>query len=248
MNLWGKLIGGAAGLMLGGPLGALLGAAAGHAVDAYVLPQEPDARPPEERMRSVAFTIAVIALGAKLAKADGAVTHDELAAFKEVFQVDPDEEANLQRVFDLARRSTAGFDSYARQIAAMFDDHPLVLEELLGGLFHIAKADGLVPQAELDYLKQVAAIFGFDDAAFARIRASHLGAMVAAADPWTVLDLPPDTDEATARGRYRHLVRENHPDHLIAEGLPEEAIALANQKMAAINAAWMSVRAERGWR
>jgi DnaJ like chaperone protein len=247
MKIWGKVIGGTAGLMLGGPLGALLGAIAGHAVDHYVLP-DPAPKAPAERMKSVAFTIAVIALGAKLAKADGVVTHDELEAFKEVFEVDTDEEANLRRVFDLARRSTHGFDSYARQIADMFKDEPAILEELLGGLFHIAKADGLVPPAELAYLRAVAEIFGFSASDFARIRASHLGAMVAASDPWTALGLDPATDEATAKARYHTLMKENHPDHLVAAGLPEAAIALANQKVAALNAAWQAVRRERGWR
>lgn len=95
--------------------------------------------PPE---RSVAFTIAVIALGAKMAKADGQVTRDEVAAFREIFAIPPGEEANAARVFNLARQDVAGFDSYARKIKGMFRGDDRILIDLMEGLFHISVADG----------------------------------------------------------------------------------------------------------
>ncbi len=125
MTIWGKILGGAAGFALGGPLGALIGTAAGHAVDSMRRPHGEDAT------KTVAFTIAIIALGAKMAKADGIVTRDEVEAFKRVFRIPREEMKNVGRVFDQARRDTRGFESYARQIAGMFSDNPAVLEELL---------------------------------------------------------------------------------------------------------------------
>ena len=247
MSLWATIIGGAAGFALGGPLGGLLGAAAGHAVDLYRDGDLAEAEP-ADNTRKIAFTIGVIALSAKMAKADGEVTRDEIAAFREIFTVDADDIDNVNRIFDLARRDTAGFESYAKQIARLFEPASPVLEQLLDGLFHIAKADGKVPQAEIDYLHKVASIFGFDDAAFERIRRTQLGLELCQNDPYCVLGVTQAASEAVIKAAYRRLVRENHPDRLMAEGLPAEAIATANAKLALLNTAWETIRSKRGWK
>src|SRR3546814_10077081 len=188
MSVWGKIIGGAAGFALGGPLGALLGAVAGHVYDTHrgTAVEETGGDP----TRQVGFTIAVIALGAKLAKADGVVTPNEIRAFRRVFHVPPGEEKNVARVFNLARRTVDGYEPYARQVAGMFRANPAVLEELLGCLFHIAEADGRVHDDELAYLRTVGAIFGFDHAQFARIRDAAMGPD--ATDPYPLPGVPPD--------------------------------------------------------
>ena len=248
MSIWGKIIGGAAGFALGGPLGALLGALAGHAADKYVGGEVPALEGPdgEDRAgtRQIAFTIAVIALGAKMAKADGQVDRSEIAAFKEVFQVPASETANVARVFDLAKRDARGFEPYAQQISRMFRRGHPVLEELLDGLFHIARADGKVHDSEIAYLAEVARLFGFSEADFARIREGNLG--LDKGDPYTVLGVTRDMSNDEIRTAWRSLARDNHPDRLIAQGLPEEFIALANQKLATINAAYDKVAKERG--
>ena len=182
----------------------------------------------------------MIALGAKMAKADGAVTRDEVAAFGEVFQVPPGEEEHVRLVFDLARKSTAGFESYARQVGRLFADDRAVLEDLLGGLFHIALADGRVCSAEDDYLREVARHFGFDAADYARIRALHVGPEAgcrrrslrrfSACCPG-----PPSAQ--SARPTIVWFVRA-HPDLVIAQGLPPECVALATARIARINAAY----------
>jgi len=241
MGLWATLIGGTAGLALGGPLGALLGAVAGHAID-RLQTSPAKLQPPEQAVRSAAFTIGAIALAAKMAKADGHVTDDEIIAFGEVFTMEPGEAANMRRVFDLARQSTAGYESYARQIAALFEPASPVLEELLGALCHIARADGHVPEQELDYLRHVAELFGFVGAEFERIRWSHLGDLGWGSNPYIILGLTPDMAPETMKAAWRRLVRENHPDRLMAEGLPPQAIKLANEKLAAINAAWDDIK------
>ncbi len=238
MSIWGKVIGGGVGFALGGPLGALLGAFAGHAMD------KARTAAPSTFDRQVAFTLAVIVLAAKMAKADGRVTPDEVEAFKQVFHIPPGEMKNVGRLFDEARDDAEGYEPYAQQIAAMFAHDPAVLEELLSGLFHIAKADGTVDAAELKFLGRVAAIFGFDERAFARIRAAELGPDEA--DPYQILGLTRDASDGEIKKAYHGLTRDYHPDTLIAQGLPQEFIDLANEKMAAINGAHDRIQKSRG--
>ena len=188
--------------------------------------------------KSVAFTIAVVALGAKMAKADGRVKPAEVAAFRQVFQIAPEDEAAAGRVFDLARQDVAGFEAYAARIARMFRRQPRVLEDILEGLFHIALADGDYHADEEAFLGRVAEIFGLAPSRFACIEARMVGGR---RDPWRVLGLSRDAGRAEARARWRRLVRENHPDRMIARGLPPEAVALATARLAAINAAWEEI-------
>jgi DnaJ like chaperone protein len=248
MSIWGKIVGGAAGFALGGPLGALLGAAAGHAVDRMALSAsgEPSSEEAPDNTKKIAFTIGVIVLGAKMAKADGVVTQDEVAAFKRVFRVPAEETDNVARVFNMARKDARGFEPYARQIAGMFRDRRAVLEELLECLFHIARADGTLHPKELDYLRRVAGIFGFSEAEFESLRAAEAGPDKA--DPYRILGVDRQADDETVRAAYRRLSRENHPDALIAQGMPQEFVDVANSRMAAINAAYDRIKQERGLR
>lgn len=198
--------------------------------------------PPEH---SVAFTIAVIALGAKIAKADGQVTRDEVSAFRDVFEISDADCGHVARVYDLARQDVAGFDAYARHVADMFRDHPDTLKDLLEGLFHIAIADGDYHPAENMFLKEVARIFGFTEAEFACIRARALPADMPGAenDPYHVLGVTPDAPIDDIKAAWRHLVRENHPDRLTARGVPAEAIKLAEKRLIAVNNAWSAISA-----
>ena len=144
MSIWGKLGGAAAGFMLGGgPVGALIGALAGHfLIDREVPSLEPGEAP------GIVFTIAMIALAAKMAKADGTVTEDEIETFHRLFRVAPNEQASVDRIFRLAQQDTAGFEAYAAQIAKMLVGNPALLEDILDGLFEIAKADGVFHPGE----------------------------------------------------------------------------------------------------
>lgn len=241
MSVWGKILGGAAGFAIGGPIGAILGAAAGHAVDK--MRDSTREAPEEDATRRVAFTIGVIVLGAKMAKADGVVTRDEIGAFKEVFHIPQEEMQNVGRLFNQARRDAHGFEPYARQIARLFRHNPAVLEELLGGLFHIARADRRITPEELEYLAKVAEIFGFDEDEWARIRASNMGPD--ASDPYEILGVSHKASDEEIKAAHRRLVVENHPDKLVAEGLPQEFVDLANEKLATINAAYDRIRAGR---
>lgn len=240
MSIWGKIGGAAAGFLLGGgPLGALAGAFAGH----MLVDRGRETAAPDPDAPGILFTIAIIALCAKMAKSDGRVTHDEVAAFQRIFRVPPSEEANVRRVFNMAQQDIAGFESYATQIARLFRSNPAMLEDILDGLFQIARADGVLHPGELAFLERVADIFGFSPAVFRRIRASHFPDV---ADPYAVLGVAHDSSNDEVKRTYRLLVRENHPDSLIARGVPEEFVKLATAKMAAINAAYDTIEKERG--
>jgi len=196
--------------------------------------------PPE---KSVAFAIAVIALGAKMAKADGQVTRDEVAAFREVFRIPPEEEAGAARVFNLARQDVAGYQEYARKIARMFSEDSTTLCDLMEGLFHIAMADGFYHPNENRFLEDVARIFGQSEAQFKALRARFVPD--APKDPYTVLGVTPDMPLPEIRKVWRKLVRDTHPDAMMARGVPEEAIRLAEKKMIDINRAWDEINGAR---
>lgn len=243
MSIWGKLAGAAGGFVVGGPIGALIGAFAGHAfVDKPTEAMgDNTVRGPEA---SIAFTMGVIALSAKMAKADGQVTRSEVDAFRRMFHVPPSEAKNVGRIFDLARKDVSGYDAYAKQIARLFRDQPAVLEDLLDGLFHIAMADAIFHPAEEEFLRNVADIFGFAEHEYERIKASHMGPD--AADPYVILGVDHDASEDEIKRTYRMLVKENHPDAMMARGVPEEFIDLANEKLATINVAYDRIAKARG--
>ena len=253
MQIWGKIVGGTAGFAIGGPIGALLGAAAGHAVDHYVLEDRaPNEAIAAERrdsrdhpgLRQIAFTVGVIALGAKMARVDGEVTGSEVEAFRTFFHVPQAEEKNVERFFNLAKRDSAGFETYARQVAALFPDAPEILESVLEGLFDIAKADGKVAAAEAEYLAKVADIFGLSTSRFDRARAAALGEVEC--EPCIVLGIDPLATDEQIREAWIRQVKAHHPDRLMAQGLPEEAIKVANRKLALINDAYAKLRRQRG--
>lgn len=248
MSIWGKVIGGVAGFAMGGPFGALMGAAAGHAVD-RMRETTPDADQQldsnDMESRQVAFTMAVIVLGAKLAKVDGQVTKDEIAAFRRVFSVPANEAGDVGKLFNEAKQDARGFEPYARQIAQIFNQDRVMLEDLMGALFHIANADKEYHPAERDYLAKVAIIFGFGQRDFERLEETYVKGEDTN-DPYEVLGLPKDSTDDEIKAEYRKLIRENHPDTMMAKGLPQEFIDLANEKMATINAAYDRVCKQRG--
>jgi len=197
--------------------------------------------PPE---RSVAFTIAVIALGAKMAKADGLVTRSEVAAFREVFTIPASEMDNAARVFDLARTDVAGFEEYARRIKAMFADDSETLRDLMEGLFHIAMADGRYHPAEDDFLTRVAQIFRLSEREFRALKTRFVPGVEP--DCYEVLGVAPDTPMDEIRAAWRTAVRDSHPDRLMARGLPEEAVKLAEKRLIAVNRAWEKIQGGAG--
>jgi len=261
-TVWGKFIGGALGLAAGGPIGAVVGFLIGHVHDLRLQDGGFDAFPISDfygshytgNTQQATFTMGVIVLGAKMAKADGRVTRAEIEAFKRVFQVAPGQEEKVGKLFDSARESAQGFEPYAFQMAQVFT-RP-VLEEILGGLFVIAAADnaGLSP-AEIKFLKRVGGIFNFDQRDFARIAARagvHISEPNAnksssvSDDSFAILGVIETATNEEIKAAYRTLIREHHPDKLVAQGMGPELIANANEKMKRINVAYDTVCKMRG--
>lgn len=229
MSIWTRISAALAALAKGEPLSDVFDRLKGSA--------EPE--------RSVGFTIAVIALGAKLAKADGQVTKDEVSAFRRVFTLPAKEEKNAARVFNLARQDVAGFDAYAHKISAMFrdKDHPdnrALFIDLIEGLFHIALADDILHENEEAFLAHVAGIFGLDERCFRAIRARLVEGT--ARDPFDVLGVAHDASMDSIKAAWRAAVKENHPDAMIARGVPPEAVVLAERRLIAINSAWEEIQ------
>ena len=219
--------------------------AAGHGIDRMRGPSElPDSPEQLGATKQVAFTVAIVVLSAKMAKADGQVTRDEVDAFKQIFRVPPHEMKGVGRIFDQAKQDAEGFEPYASQIAQMFAHQPAVLEELLGGLFHIANADGVIHPNELAYLETVASIFGFGRERFERIKAVYISPQ--GTSPYELLGVDKEASDEEVKSAYRKLIREHHPDTVIAQGMPQEFVDLANEKMAAINAAYDEIKKIRG--
>ncbi|MEX0956835.1 MAG: DnaJ family molecular chaperone [Rhizobiaceae bacterium] len=198
-----------------------------------------------ELRRQVAFSVAIIALAAKMAKADGVVTQAEVGAFREIFHVPPEEERNVLRLYNLAQQDVAGFEAYADQMARLCgsgERNCMMLEDIVDGLFHIAKADGLIHERELGFLRRVAEIFEIDEVYFDQIMARH--AIGGEGDPFLVLGVPRDSTREVVTSRYRRLVADNHPDRLMGRGFPAEFIRIANDRMATINAAYAAIQAD----
>ena len=192
----------------------------------------------------VGFTAAIVGLGAKMAKADGRVTDDEIMVFSRVFPTAPKDAAAVRRVFNLAQQTVRGYESYARKIGRKYAARPCLLEAVLDGLFMIATADGVVTDDELTYLQTVSEAFGFTDATFRRIKASHMGPD--RDDPYHILGVAHDAEFEEIRRVYRRLMADNHPDRVIQNGAPREFETAAHEKAATITSAYARIRAERG--
>ncbi|HTR16382.1 MAG TPA: TerB family tellurite resistance protein [Acetobacteraceae bacterium] len=276
MGYWGKVIGGMAGFAVGGPFGAVIGAALGHAADQGALPHmntqglfggtafNPARMASMLGHRDQLFAISVVVLSAKLAKCDGVVTRAEIDVFKRQFRIPPESVRDIGRLFDQARDSAESFEPYAQTLGANFADSPGLLEDVLGALFQIARADGPLNALELDFLRRVHRRFGLDPAAWERASSGRPrftagggggsgggggpGAARPSSEPsaYAVLGVPRNASNEQVHAAWKRLMRENHPDSLAARGVPPEFIARANDKVARINAAWDQIKRERG--
>lgn len=197
---------------------------------------------PENPTSHVDFSIALIALAAKLAKADGRVSRSEVAMFRRIMDIPPQEEARVGRIYDLCREATDGFEAYAARVHRLIRGHPdegLIRENLIDGLFHIALADGEYHPNEDRFLRTVADRLGLDPDGFSRIRARHVPD---AWDPRAVLGVGPDADLSEIRSARNRLVKAHHPDRLRAAGLPQEMRRISEERIRQINRAYEALR------
>ena len=258
MGCWGKIIGGMAGFAMGGPFGAVVGAALGHAADNGTASDlrsgfggfafNPARLAALLGRRDQLFAIAVVVLSAKLAKCDGPVSRAEIDAFKRQFRIPPESVRDVGRLFDQARDSSEGYETYAEQLGEAFADNRGVLEDVLAALFLLARADGPVNAREAEFLSRTRRAFGLDQRAWDRARGSAPPRAHVPNEPdaYAVLGVARTASDDEIRATWKRLMRENHPDSLAARGVPAEFIARASEKVARINAAWDRVKRERG--
>lgn len=264
-RITGKVVGGVLGFVFGGgPLGGLVGLIIGHMYDKTpaVAFQARVRRTRYEQpnrhgrfansLEQSTFVVGIIVLGAKMAKADGRVSREEIATFRRVFRIPDSDAVEVGRIFDQARQTASGYEPYAARLAQVFRRNPAILEEVLSGLFLVAVADRTgLSYPKVVFLRRVAVIFGFTEEDFARIAARSGIRLpgqppVQKDNPYSVLGLPESAPAADIKRTYRALIRKHHPDTLVSQGLPPELIAQATEKMKRINAAYAAVCKEKG--
>ena len=236
MSIWGSLIGGMIGLSLGGPFGMLLGSLLGGKISrarsssgfrSHAQPQQ-------------VFALSLIILSAKLSKADGQVSREELIAVKDKLKIPENEIDQVGKIFNKAKEESAGYEPYAQQIAQVYRGNINVLEEVINILFYIAEADGNISNSELKMIEHIAQIFGLTEIQFNSIKESRKSSDKL--NPYIVLESNPDDTIEIIRKRYLKLSKKNHPDLLISKGVPQEVINESKAKMRAINSAWGQVQ------
>ena len=236
MSIWGSLIGGMIGFSLGGPLGALLGSMIGGKVSSA----RRSARFGSFAQPRQLFAISLIVLTAKLAKADGQVSKEELVAIKEKLKIPDNEIDQVGQIFNKAKQDSLGYEQYATQIAQIYKNNPAVLDEVINILFYIAEADGNVSQSEFDMIRNIARIFGLNESQFQSIKESRRGSDKL--NPYIVLGCKPEDSLTEIRKKYLNLSKEHHPDLLISKGIPIEVIEESKKKMRSINSAWDQIQ------
>lgn len=242
MSVWGKIIGGTAGFALGGPIGAILGVMVGGSFDRgskrFV-----NTNKISQAHKQKIFALSIIILSAKIAKADGQVTKDEIYAFKDKFNIPENEISEVGKIFNEAKKTKNGYKEIADQVGFLFSDNKILLEELINNLFYIAESDGNTSNDEIKILKSISDSFGLNENDFQRIVHSRLHNKES--DPYKILSVDRHDDDITIRKRWLQLSKEHHPDNLIAKGLPKEFIEQSNEELASINLAYDKIKQQR---
>lgn len=239
MSIWGKIIGGTTGFALGGPLGAIIGMMIGGSFDRSARKFSSSNQISQQQKKNV-FALCIIVLSAKIAKADGQVTKEEIYTFKEKFNIQAEEMSEVSKIFNEAKKSSFGFKNIADQVGNLFSDNKVLLEQLLNNLFYIAEADGLTSINELEVLKSISQSFHFNETDFQRIFHSRLNNKES--DPYKILGVTREDSDNNIRKKWIELSKEHHPDYLIAKGMPKEFIKEANKELSSINLAYDKIK------
>ncbi len=241
MSIWGKIIGGTAGFALGGPIGAIIGIMIGGSFDRKSVFIK--SKRINSQQKQNIFALSIIILSAKIAKADGKVTKDEIYAFKEKFKIPENEMEQVGKIFNEAKKTKYGYEQIATQVGELFSDNKLLLEELLNNLFYIAESDGETSVSEIEILKSISKLFGLSEEDFQRIFHSRLNSKDS--DPYKILGVDRNDNDSIIRKKWIKLNKEHHPDNLIAKGMPQEFINQSNKELASINLAYDKIKKQR---
>lgn len=240
MSIWGKLLAGTFGFALGGPIGALLGVIAGHSVD-KIRSQSSTYQENIETPQEI-ITIGIIILSAKLAKADGQVTTDEIKAFREKFKIPPDFQSDVGKIFNEAKKSTDDFHQYAQQLGMLFRGQPQVLEQIINLLFFIAEADGEISNPEINFIENCAKYFGLNRVQYESIQSIWLDKQ---SNPYKILGVSKEASDSEIRNTWIKLNKELHPDQLRSQGVPQELIIKSEDRLSVINQAYDKIKSLR---
>ena len=232
MSIWGSLIGGFVGFSFAGPIGALIGSMVGGRISSARRSSFQRSFAPPQQV----FAIALIILTAKLAKADGSVSKEELIAIKDKLKIPEHEIDQVGKIFNKAKEDALGYEPYAQQIAQIYRNNPAVLDEVINTLFYIAEADNNVSDSEITMIRGIAKIFGLSESQFEGIKESRKSSDKL--NPYVVLGCDPNDDFSVIRKKYLILSKEHHPDILVSKGVPQEVIEESKKKMRAINSAF----------
>ena len=236
MAIWGSIIGGMLGFSIAGPFGMLLGSLIGGKISrarssggfrSFAQPQQ-------------IFALSLIVLSAKLSKADGQVSREELIAVKDKLKIPESELDQVGKIFNKAKEESTGYEPYAKQIAEVYRGNMNVLEEVINTLFYIAEADGNISDNELIMIEDIARIFGLNQAQINGIKESRKSSDKL--NPYIVLESKPEDSLEQIRKRYIKLSKEHHPDLLLSKGVPQEVIDESKAKMRAVNSAWDQIQ------
>lgn len=255
MGFWGKAIGAGMGFMIGGPIGAILGGVLGHSYDMENTPrrryfENPDHTWPEmeqEFDRQYLFYVSLASLAAKMAKADGLITSEEIRAFDNFLRNDLrlniNERKQIAAFFNEAKNSPEDAMDIARQFKGLIGYQREVLQMMVQLLYRIALADGTIHTNEENFIQSVASIFGLSAVELEQIKALFYQS---SDHTYQVLGISPGASNDEVKKAYRKMVREFHPDKLQAKGLPEDFLKMAHDKMAEINKAYDDISKQRG--
>ena len=240
MSIWGKLLAGTFGFALGGPIGAMLGIIAGHSVD-RIRNQKSDSNIASNSPQEI-ITIGIIILAAKLAKADGQVTTDEISAFKEKFKIPPNFQSDVSKIFNEAKKNSEDYHQYAQKMGMLFRGQPQVLEQIINLLFFIAEADGEISDPEIIFIQNCSNYFGLSKIQYESLKTMWLDKQI---DPYKILGVEKNSSNVEIRKRWIQLSKELHPDQLTAQGVPQELIIKSEDRLSEINQAYDKIKSIR---
>ena len=256
MGWKGVAIGGYVGSLFGGPLGAILGAVLGHKVESTVFGEKRRVGYAEmpSGNRSMVFCASAAAMLAKMAKADGRISQSEIMRVESAFRrlgFSPQVREYAVSVFRKAKDDSHSIYDYAREFAQAVESIE-VREFLYELLWEVAVADGVIGAPELQVLQHLPRCLGIRSEWYGYFRsrfvasASTEPARDPLADAYAMLGASAKDDAETLKRKYRELAKRNHPDALRAQGLPEEMVGKATERMSRINEAWATIKEARG--
>ena len=254
MAWWGKLIGGALGFMMGGPLGAMLGGTIGHQFDSGMSGSSRMGIGDNERTQAAFFTATFSVMG-YIAKADGRVSEHEIQAARSLMrqmQLNDAQQTAAIDLFQKGKEADFPLDEVLQQFRSECHRRTTLLRMFLEIQVQAAMADGRMDPAESQVLRHIGEMLGFDAPQIEQLinfvsgAASGHGQQVQpVSEAYQLLGVAPDASDAEVKKAYRRLTNQHHPDKLVAKGMPEEMVKLANEKTQEIRKAWERIRYHR---